>query len=375
MAKTNAGAGEIFGDILALVGIEINGKNPWDIQVYDDRLYSRVLSNGSLALGEAYMDGWWDVPKLDEFFARILRAGLDSKVKYNFVLLKEAVFSKLFNYQSKSRAFEIGEKHYDIGNDLYSAMLDKRMLYSCGYWNRSNDLDSAQEAKLDLVCRKLGFKPGQKVLDIGCGWGGFLKYAAERHGVTGVGLTVSKEQVALAQESCKGLPIEIRLQDYRDIKEKFDHVVSLGMFEHVGCKNYRAYMKVAERSLKSDGLFLLHTIGGNESVHGTDPWIEKYIFPNSMLPSMKQITTAAEGLFVIEDWHNFGADYDQTLMAWFKNFDRAWPKLESKYGQRFYRMWKYYLLSCAGSFRARKNQLWQIVLSKNGVAGGYKSVR
>ncbi len=368
-------AKEALASILAIADIEIGGQDPWDIQVHDDRLYSRVLSEGSLGLGEAYMDGWWDCGSLDELFARILGSKLDSKVKLNLALIKEAVISKLFNTQTKSRAFEVGERHYDIGNDLYEGMLDKRMIYTCGYWDKAKDLDSAQEAKLDLVCRKLGLKSGDRVLDIGCGWGGFLKFAAERYGISGVGVTVSKEQVALAQERCKGLPIEIRLEDYRDINEKFDHIVSLGMFEHVGYKNYRAYMKVAERSLKDGGLFLLHTIGGNLSVHGTDAWIEKYIFPNSMLPSMKQITSSYEGLFVMEDWHNFGADYDKTLMSWFSNFDRAWLKIRSAYSQRFYRMWKYYLLTCAGSFRARKNQLWQIVLSKDGVAGGYKSIR
>lgn len=375
MKTKRSSAKKALAEILAIADIEVDGRDSWDIQVHDDRLYPRVLSQGSLGLGEAYMDGWWDCDSLDELFARILKSKLDSKVKMNLALIREAIISKLFNSQTKSRAFEVGERHYDIGNDLYEGMLDKRMIYTCGYWDKAKDLDSAQEAKLDLVCRKLGLKPGDRILDIGCGWGGFLKFAAERYGVSGVGVTVSKEQVALAKERCQGLPIEIRLQDYRDIDEKFDHVVSLGMFEHVGYKNYRAYMRVAERSLKDGGLFLLHTIGGNLSVHGTDAWIEKYIFPNSMIPSMKQITSAYEGLFVMEDWHNFGADYDKTLMAWFRNFERAWPDIASRYSPRFYRMWRYYLLSCAGSFRARKNQLWQIVLSKDGVTGGYKSIR
>jgi len=171
------------------------------------------------------------------------------------------------------------------------------------------------------------------------------------------------------------LPIELRLQDYRDVHETFDHVISLGMFEHVGYKNYRTYMEVASRCLKDDGLFLLHTIGGNMSVTHTDPWIERYIFPNSMLPSLAQIGKAIEKIFVMEDWHNFGADYDKTLMAWFHNFNKHWDTLKGKHGDRFYRMWKFYLLASAGGFRARKNQLWQIVLSKNGVPGGYASIR
>ena len=254
-------------------------------------------------------------------------------------------------------------------------MLDKRLTYTCGYWKNAKDLNEAQEAKLDLVCRKIGLKRGQSVLDIGSGWGSFIGYAAEKYGASAVGLTVSKEQKELANELYDNLPVEIRLQDYRDINEKFDHVVSLGMFEHVGYKNYRTYMEVVHGVLKSDGIFLLHTIGGNKSVFSSDPWFHKHIFPNSMLPSIKQIGQSIEGLFVMEDWHNFSADYDKTLMAWHKNFEDNWDKIKSNYDDRFYRMWRYYLLSFAGSFRARKNQLWQIVLSKKGIAGGYKSIR
>ena len=254
-------------------------------------------------------------------------------------------------------------------------MLDERMVYTCGYWKDVNNLDDAQEKKLDLVCRKIGLKSGQRILDIGCGWGSFAKFAAERYGAQVVGITVSKEQVVLARERCKGLPVEIRLQDYRDLNEKFDHIISLGMFEHVGYKNYREYMTVARRCLVDGGLFLLHTIGGNISSTQTDAWIDKYIFPNSIIPSAKQITSAYEGLFVMEDWHNFGTYYDRTLMAWFENFDNAWPALASKYNERFYRMWKFYLLVCAGTFRSRHNHLWQIVLSPRGVVGGYTSIR
>jgi cyclopropane-fatty-acyl-phospholipid synthase len=362
-------------DLIAPAGIKINSNNPWDIQVHNPRFYAKVLAGGSLALGESYMAGWWDCRSLDQFFDRILRIRLDRKVRSKKQLLSAAIRAKLMNMQSRSRAFEIGKRHYDIGNDLYKAMLDKRMVYSCGYWKNAKTLDQAQEAKLDLICRKIGLKKGMRVLDIGCGWGSFARFAAEKYDAEVVGITVSKEQAVLARERCKGLPVEIRLQDYRKLNEKFDHIISIGMFEHVGYKNYRTYMKVARRCLKPQGLFLLHTIGGNTSVHSTDPWINKYIFPNSLIPSVKQISTAAEGLFVMEDWHSFGPDYDKTLMAWHRNFTKNWDKLKHNYDKRFYRMWVYYLLACAGTFRARKNQLWQIVLSKNGVGKGYKSIR
>ena len=362
---------KIVQNMLSIAGIKINGKNPWDIKVHNEKLYGRVLAQGSLGLGEAYMDAWWDCDDIDEFICRVLSAKLDEKVKVNFSTTFEFLRARLLNPQTKKRAKYVGVKHYDVGNDLYKIMLDKRLTYTCGYWKDAKTLDIAQEAKLDLVCKKLGLKKGDKVLDIGCGWGSFLKYAAEKYGIKGVGVTISKEQAKLARELCIGLPIEIRLQDYRDVKEQFDHIVSLGMIEHVGVKNYKTYMKTANKNLKPNGLFLLHTIGSNESVKHTEPWIAKYIFPNSMLPSIKQIGKSIEKLFVMEDWHNFGVYYDKTLMSWYENFEKGWPKLKKHYDERFHRMWKYYLLSCAGLFRAREAQLWQIVLSKNGVKGGY----
>lgn len=361
--------------LLSLADIKIDGERPWDIQIRDERFYNSVAHRGSLGLGEAYMNGWWDAEKLDQFFHKIFKAELESKVRFSWPAVLSYIEGFITNLQTRSRAFEIGDKHYDQGNDLYRAMLGKSLTYTCGYWQDAKNLDEAQEAKLDLVCRKIGLKPEDSVLDIGCGWGSFLKFAAEKYKAKGVGITVSKEQVSLAQELCNNFPIEIRLEDYRNIKGKFDHVVSLGMFEHVGRKNYRDYMKIVHNALKDSGLFLLHTIGSSKSLVNTDPWIQKYIFPNSMLPSIAQIGKSIEGLFVMEDWHNFGADYDKTLMAWFQNFNLAWPELSKYYSERFYRMWKYYLMSSAASFRSRQIQLWQIVLSKNGVESGYTSIR
>lgn len=362
-------------NILALADVRVDGGRPWDITVKNDRFYKRVIQGGSLSLGESYMDGWWDSPALDQFFEKILSADLDRKIAKNFNFLLHLFIVKTFNLQTRSRAFEIGKRHYDLGNDLYKAMLDKRMIYTCGYWKDAKNLDEAQEHKLDLVCRKLGLKTGDRILDIGCGWGGFAKFAAEKYGVSVVGITVSKEQLNLGKEICRGLPIELRLQDYRGLNEKFDHIVSLGMFEHVGKKNYRTYMQIVDRCLKDDGLFLLHTIGSNLRSNSPDPWIAKYIFPNSIIPTSLNVAQAASDIFVIEDWHNFGSDYDKTLMSWHKNFETHWTGLRNLYDERFRRMWNYFLLCCAGSFRARKSQLWQIVLSKNGVRGGYVSIR
>ncbi len=366
---------QIIKELLKECGVTVGGSKPYDIQVHNKDLYSKVFRHGSLGLGEAYMDGWWDCERLDEFFNKIIRGGLERKVKHNWKILLGMAWNTVFSIGSKKKAFEVGEKHYDVGNNLYKVMLDKRLVYTCGYWKDAKNLNEAQEAKLDLICRKIGLKSGQKVLDIGSGWGSFIKFATEKYGASAVGVTVSKEQKALADKLTEGLSAKTILQDYRDINEKFDHIVSIGMFEHVGRKSYREFMEVAHRSLDDGGWFLLHTIGGNRSIIAGDPWIDKYIFPNGMLPSMKQIAKSAEGLFVIEEVHNFGADYDKTLMQWYKNFDDNWKGIKNDYDERFYRMWKYYLLVCAGSFRARKNQLWQIVLSKKGVDGGYKTVR
>ena len=362
-------------EMVSSSGITINGNNPWDIKINNKNFYNRIFAQGSLGLGESYMDGWWDCEKLDEFFYRILRSEIDKKVKQNGALLFKTLLFRIINMQSKRRAFLIGEKHYDLGNELFKNMLDQKMVYSCAYWKDSETLDEAQESKLELICQKLNLQPGVTVLDIGSGWGSFLKYATEKHGVKGVGITVSKEQADFGKKLCMGLPVEIRLQDYRDLNEKFDYIISVGMIEHVGYKNYRTYMEVVHRCLKDDGLFLLHTIGGNQSVTSVDSWMNKYIFPNGMLPSIKQLGSAIEGLFVMEDWHNLSTDYDKTLMAWHRNLKNNWDTIKSNYDDRFHRMWEYYLLSCAGSFRARRNQLWQIILSKNGISGGYKSVR
>ncbi len=359
--------------ILAEAGISVNGRSDWDIKVKDEQLYPKVFAGGSLALGEAYMAGMWDCERLDEFFTRIFKADLSKHFNSPSMIL-HYLEAKLINMQSKSKAFEVGQKHYDLGNELYKAMLDKRMLYTCAYWKNAKNLDDAQEKKLKLTCDKLQLEKGMVLLDIGCGWGGLAKYAAENYGVSVVGITVSKNQASYAKTLCKGLPIEIRLQDYRQLNKKFDRIVSLGMLEHVGCKNYKTYMQVASSCLKDDGLFLLHTIGANISTNAIEPWLHKYIFPNATLPSIKQIGESLEKTFVMEDWHNFGPHYDKTLMSWFENFDKNWQKVKSKYGEKFYRMWKYYLLFSAATFRSRSNQLWQIVLSK-GLEKGYNSIR
>ncbi len=367
----------VLAELLAEAGCRFNGSQPWDIQVRDPVLYRRILTHGSLGFGEAYMDGAWECPRLDELFTRLLAARIDERLggRVRLRLLAAALRELLLNRQAQTRAFEVGRRHYDIGNDLFRAMLDSSMSYSCGYWKDAHDLEGAQQAKLDLICRKLELAPGEHLLDIGCGWGGLAQYAASHHGVRVTGITVSREQAALARERCRGLPVEIRLMDYRDIRGAFDKVVSVGMFEHVGPRNYAMFFETVRRVLRREGLFLLHTIGKPRTERHYDPWIDRYIFPNGRLPSVVQLARALEGRFAIEDWHNFGPDYDRTLMAWWARFDRAWPRLEAHYGPRFYRMWKYYLHASAGLFRSRRGQLWQLVLGRPDHRREYRSVR
>jgi cyclopropane-fatty-acyl-phospholipid synthase len=289
--------------------------------------------------------------------------------------LAQVLRHRLRNLQSRARAFQVAQRHYDVGNDLFARMLDSRLIYSCAYWEFAQDLEQAQADKLEMICRKLDLQPGMRLLDVGCGWGGLARWAAEKHGVNVVGITVSKEQLALAQQRVRGLPVSLRLQDYRDVQGEFDRIVSVGMFEHVGPKNYVTYFDHMRRLLAPEGVFLLHTIGNHDTSAATDPWIERYVFPNGKLPSAQELATALEGRLLIEDWHNFGADYDRTLMCWWQRFEAAWPELSAHYDERFHRMWRYYLLCCAGYFRSRQGQLWQLVLTRRERAEVYRSVR
>ena len=355
-----------YSEILEGVDIEINGSRPWDLQVYNQDLYKSILFNGSLGFGESYMKGWFDCDRLDLFFEKILRSGIYNEVG-GIPLFFGKMKSKLRNLQSISRAFQVAERHYDIGNDLFSLMLDKTMMYTCGYWAKDvSTLEESQLAKLDLVAKKLNLKPGMKVLDIGCGWGGAAKHFANNYGVTVIGITISKEQIEYAKQHSDNMDVEFRLMDYRDLDEKFDAIYSIGMFEAVGYKNYAEFFEVVRSCLKEEGAFLLHTIGGNESITTTDPWIEKYIFPNGMMPSAEQIAKASEGIFIFDDWHNIGTHYDKTLMCWHDNFVNNYEKLKDKYDNEFYRMWTYWLLSSAANFRSRSLQLWQVLFSIEG---------
>lgn len=355
-------------------GVALNGDQPWDIRVHHPNLFSRVIRQGSIGFGEAYMDGWWECDRIDEMIHRLLRHGLGSAAHTTRERLLYKLQSNVVNLQSRARAYIVGREHYDFGNDLFTRMLDDTMCYSCGYWRQAETLHEAQLAKLDLACRKLGLEPGMKVLDIGCGWGSFAEHAARHYGVEVTGITISEEQATFGRKRCEGLPVEILLKDYRELEGTFDRIVSIGMFEHVGQRNYAVYFDTVKRLLAPDGLFVLHTIGKSTNDISADPWLDKYIFPNGVLPSIQHISDASERKLVMEDWQNFGADYDTTLMAWQANLLEHWHEIADRYDERVKRMFLYYLGSCAGAFRARDVQLWQVVFS-NSRSGRYDAPR
>ncbi len=366
---------QVFQDFLKLADIKINGDRPWDIQVYDPRLYDIVLKRGSLAFGESYMDGWWNCEALDQLIYKIKISELNFKFSSYIQFLKVLRY-KLANMQSVKRSTEVVKTHYDLGNDLFELMLDKNMQYTCAYWKDTDNLDQAQINKAHLICKKIQLTPGMEILELGGGYGTLARFIAKEYKCKVVSYNISNEQVKYARKACEGFPVTIVNADYREATGVYDRVIAIGLCEHVGYKNYRNLMELVHRSLNDEGIFLLHTIGRNTSLRRPfDPWIQKYVFPQGHLPSIQQLSQAAEGLFVMEDWHNFGPHYDKTLMAWHENFNRNWHKLNARYDERFHRMWNFYLMSCAGSFRARDINLWQVVFSKGGIRGGYESIR
>ena len=365
--------------VAALLGsadIGIGGNRPWDIHVHDDRFYAELMRKGSLGLGESYMAGWWDCEGIDQLTCRLLRHDLGQVARKSGRLLADLILGRIINFQNPSRAFEVAKTHYDLGNELYALMLDREMNYSCAYWRHEDaSLAEAQEAKLQLCCEKLRLEPGMRVLDIGCGWGSFARYAAKNYGVEVVGVTISREQARFAEEQSGNLGVSIRLQDYREIDGKYDRVISLGMFEHVGDKNYRTFMEGVNKALTDGGLFLLQSIGVSGGRLGRDPWVKKYIFPHAILPTSEHIGRSSSGLLALEDWHDLGDNYVRTLDAWRQNFNTNWDILKTRYDQRFYRMWNYYLQIFSGGFSARHIRIWQVLFSKTNNNRFYPPVR
>ncbi|MXW35473.1 MAG: cyclopropane fatty acyl phospholipid synthase [Chloroflexi bacterium] len=352
--------------LLAIADVRIDGDRPWDIQVHDEALFPRMFSDGPMGFGEGYMDGWWDCEQLDEMTCRVCQAELYRHFRPLSDLMY-LVSARLIRLGRGTRGDGVGDRHYELGADLFRAMLGERMMYSSAYWKDAETLDQAQDRKLDLIARKLQLEPGMKVLDIGCGWGGAIHYFAGKYGVSGVGVTPSRDQYDAARDLCSGLPVEIRRQDYREVDEQFDRIYSIDMIGHVGRRHYRTYMEHVRRCLAPGGLSLVQTIGTSSRHMKTDPWVRRYIFPDSDIPSARQLMAASQDVLVMDDWHSFPEDYDRTFMCWYENLSAAWEDFSERHDERFLRMWRYFLLCAAGCFRSRVNQVWQIVLSAPGM--------
>jgi cyclopropane-fatty-acyl-phospholipid synthase len=365
-----------LAQLLASADIHLNGNRAWDIQIHHPQLLKRLLSQGGLGLGESYMDGWWECQAIDLMLERAMRARLHERLQTPRAWW-EGLKGSLRPRDGANPSRVVGRMHYEVANPVFQAMFDPYMTHSCAYWvDGAQTLEEAQLAKLDMICRKLQLKPGMRVLDIGCGWGSFMRYAAEHYGVTVLGLTSSAAQVQLGQELSRSLPVQFELTDYRhfnpDSKSRFDRVVSIGMFEQLGQSNFSAFFQTAKRCLKDDGWMLLQTQGKTQHTGLLDDWDEKYIHPQGYMPRLDEVTQASEAHFVVEDVHNFGADHDRTVQHWHQRFEMAWPQLRLSNDERFYRLWRFHLLSSAASFRTRQKQMWQLVLSPKGMHKVYR---
>jgi len=371
-------ARRIITGVLEQADIRVGGDRPWDLRIHHDRFFPRAM-RGTLGVGESYMDGDWDAGSLIEFFRKTMDAGLQMHPLLRINRVAKEVHARFRNLQTRRRSRAVAEEHYDLDHRMYAQFLGPWNQYTCCFFDGTDDLEEAELCKLEMICDKLEIESGDRVLDIGCGWGGFAKYAASTRGCSVVGISLSDEQIEYARDYTEGLPVEIHRMDYRDLPESplgtFDKVLICGMIEHVGYRNYRQLMKVVHTVLAQDGLFLLHTIGNRHNTAVVEPWIEKYIFRNSMAPSMQQLTRAAADLFVIEDWENYGHYYVPTLQAWHDNFNRNWDRIRALDGprpfdERFRRMWNFYLMSSRAAFEVEDLHLWHLVMTRYGSGRG-----
>lgn len=370
---------------LEKAGIAIGGPNDFDIHVNDDRFYEMFFKDRTVGAGEAYTEGFWDVKDLKLLAEKIFLSG---KLDHQYGFLNNLIY-QLNKAQGKLKALFDIKKTYDHNIELYRAMLDKRLLYTCAYWNNIDysvaNLDLAQEQKLELVCQKLGLHQqpkGQSILDYGCGFAGFAKYAHEKYGAKVVGITISKLQYKVAKEICKGLPIEIRFQDYRDIPkgELYDHLVALGIIEHITVKNAREFILNAKSHLKNekyqDNRFVLHGMFTNGTEHRIDPWMEKYIFPGAEIFTFKHLFDMIHGVFYCQDFHPFGPDYSLTADAWYQRLEMNYGNLlPSEQNNEFMRTFEFYLKTASASFLTQRNNLMQMVLTHGPVINGLEPVR
>ncbi len=344
------------------------------MRLTDPTLYRSLFFNPELAAGEAYMDGRmsFENSTLRDFLTlfSVNRLSLGS---YPLQKVLRTVSRGLKRFQQANpigKAQKNVAHHYDIGNDFYRLFLDRGMQYSCAYFTSDdNTLEEAQQNKLRLIASKLDLKPGQKVLDIGCGWGDMALYLGRMADVQVVGVTLSKEQCKLANEKAKALGLADRvrfeLRDYRDLTERFDRIVSVGMFEHVGVHHYGEYFAKVNELLTDTGVMLLHSIGHMSPPGTASPWLRKYIFPGAYSPALSEVFTAVEqNSLWVTDLEFLRVHYAKTLAHWVSRFEANRAKVAEMYDERFCRMWEFYLISCEMMFRTGSQLVFHMQLAK-----------
>ncbi|HGD6412827.1 TPA: class I SAM-dependent methyltransferase [Streptococcus agalactiae] len=346
-----------------------NGSNPHvKLKLNKNFSVSELSKDPSIVLGEAVMDGDIEIyGSIQELILSAYRCG-DS-------FLRNSKFSKLIpkQFHDKKHSKSDIQKHYDIGNDFYKLWLDDTMTYSCAYFKHENDsLEQAQLNKVHHILNKLNAQPGGKLLDIGCGWGTLIITAAKEYGLNATGITLSKEQASFITKRIKEEGLEnkvtVLIKDYRDIRETYDYITSVGMFEHVGKENLSQYFQTISKRLNINGLALIHGItgqvGGNHG-SGTNSWINKYIFPGGYIPRLTEnLNHIASAGLQIADLEPLRRHYQKTLELWTKNFHNALPEVQKTHDKRFINMWDLYLQSCAASFESGNIDIFQYLLSK-----------
>lgn len=356
----------IISNLLEKMDIQVGGNRAWDIQIHSPDFARRVMTMGGLGLGDSYIEGDWDANSVDSFINHILRARLDKEIK-SFGMSISSLKSRFHSLAKGQKPWKFQDVLRNLPNEFFEAILGTNMSFTSGYWAAgAKTLEEAQQARRDMTCKKLNLKQGMRLLDAGSGWGGFSAFAAEHYGVECVCISSFKGQHEWASQHYAHLPIEFVQNESLMLDGMFDCIVSIDRFEHLPQKNYRVYLEMGDRILEEDGLLLLQSTGKNERRLNGKHWFDTHILQNNSLPTIAQIAGATNGLFVMEDMHNFGSDYDKTLMAWYQNFEAAWPALQKQYkfDEKLYRTWKYYLLSSAGAYRANDLQQWQCIFSK-----------
>jgi cyclopropane-fatty-acyl-phospholipid synthase len=367
----SSAAFKLTARLLERCGLAINGPAARDPQIHDERVYARLLKNGSVGAGEAFMDGWWDARDLSGCLEAVLRADLDAQ--FRGALFREKFRELRFqwlNRQTRELSRRVARDHYDLPFEFWRRMLGKTMQYSCAYWERgARDLDEAQVAKMELICRKLQLEEGLSVLETACGWGSLAHHMAAHHGVRVKAFTLSEQQYRYAVAHYSHPRVEFFCADYRDFAarhqgEKFDRIASIGLVEHVGRRNLDVFFRMIQRFMKPEGWALVHGMG-KQTPEATDPWITRYIFPGGEIPRLSHLVDSISRCALnVEDLHNLGLSYIPTLRAWLQSLSE--PAGEGAPQGRALRMWVYFLSLSIAAFEARKLQLYHFILSHHG---------